>query len=37
MGEVRNMYKVFVGKREGRRPPGRVRCRWEYGIRIDLG
>jgi hypothetical protein len=36
MGEERNMYKVWVGKPEGKRPLGRPRCRWEGGIRKDL-
>jgi hypothetical protein len=30
------MYKVLVGKPEGRRPLGRPRRRWEDGIRMDL-
>jgi hypothetical protein len=32
----RNVYKVLVGKPEGRRPLGRPRRRWEDGIRMDL-
>jgi hypothetical protein len=36
MGEERNLYKVLVGKPEGRRPLGRPRRRWEDGIRMDL-
>jgi hypothetical protein len=36
MGEDRKVYKVLVGKQEGKRPLGRPRCRWEHGIRIDL-
>jgi hypothetical protein len=36
MGEERKMYKVLVGKPEGKRPLGRPRHRWEDGIRIDL-
>jgi hypothetical protein len=36
MGEERKVYKVLVGKREGKRPLGRPRRRWEYGIRMDL-
>jgi hypothetical protein len=35
MGEERKVYKVFVGKPEGKRPLGRPRRRWEDGIRID--
>jgi hypothetical protein len=26
----------FVGKPEGKRPLGRLRCRWEDNIRLDL-
>jgi hypothetical protein len=36
MGEERKVYKVLVGKPEGKRPLGRQRCRWEDGIRMDL-
>jgi hypothetical protein len=36
MGEGRNMYRVLVGKPEGKRPLGRPRRRWEYGIKLDL-
>jgi hypothetical protein len=36
MGEERKVYKVLVGKREGKRPLGRPRRRWEDGIRMDL-
>jgi hypothetical protein len=36
MGEERKMYKVLVGKPEGKRPLGRPRCRREDGIRMDL-
>jgi hypothetical protein len=36
MGEERKVYKVLVGKPEGKRPLGRPRRRWEDGIRIDL-
>jgi hypothetical protein len=30
------VYKVLVGKPEGKRPLGRPRSRWEDGIRMDL-
>jgi hypothetical protein len=30
------VYKVLVGKPEGKRPIGRPRRRWEDGIRMDL-
>jgi hypothetical protein len=33
----RKVYKVLVGKPEGKRPNGRPRRRWEDGIRMDLG
>jgi hypothetical protein len=36
IGEDRKVYKVLVGKPEGKRPLGRPRRRWEYGIRMDL-
>jgi hypothetical protein len=36
MGEERKVFKVLVGKPEGKRPLGRPRRRWEDGIRIDL-
>jgi hypothetical protein len=36
MGEERKLYKVLVGKSEGKRPLGRPKCRWEGGIRVDL-
>jgi hypothetical protein len=36
LGEERKVYKVFVGKPEGKRPHGRPRRRWEDGIRMDL-
>jgi hypothetical protein len=32
----RNVYKVLMGKPEGRRPLARPRRRWEDGIRMDL-
>jgi hypothetical protein len=32
MGEERNMYRVLMGKPEGKRPLGRPRRRWEGGI-----
>jgi hypothetical protein len=36
MGEKRKVYKVLVGKPEGKRPLGRPRRRWKDGIRMDL-
>jgi hypothetical protein len=37
MGEERKVYKVLVGKPEGKIPLRRLRHRWEDGIRMDLG
>jgi len=36
MGEGRGVYRVLVGKPEGKRPMGRPRRRWEDNIKIDL-
>jgi len=36
MGEERVVYRVLVGKPEGRRPLGRPRRRWADNIRTDL-
>jgi hypothetical protein len=36
MGEERNVYKVLMGKPEGKRPLGRPRRGWEDGIRMNL-
>jgi len=36
MGEMRNAYKILVGKSEGERPFGRSRRRLEDNIRMDL-
>jgi len=36
MGEERWMYRVLVGKPEGRRPLGGPRRRWVDNIRMDL-
>jgi hypothetical protein len=35
-GRERKLYKILVGKPEGKRPLVRPRHRWEDGIRIDL-
>ena len=34
--QSRNAYRVLVGKREGKRPLGRQRRRWEDNIKMDL-
>jgi hypothetical protein len=36
VGEERKVYKVLVGKPEGKRPLERPRRRWEDEIRMDL-
>jgi hypothetical protein len=36
MGEGKGVYKVFVGKPEGKRQIGRSRLRWEDNIKMDL-
>ena len=36
MEERRGVYKVLVGKPEGKRPLGRPRRRWEDNIKMDL-
>ena len=36
MRERRGVYRVLVGKPEGRRPLGRPKCRWEDNIKMDL-
>jgi hypothetical protein len=36
MGEKRNVYRLFVGKPEGKRPLGRPRRRWIDNIKMDI-
>jgi len=36
MGEERGVYRVLVGKPEGKIPMGRPRCRWVNNIRMDI-
>jgi len=36
MEERRGVYRVLVGKPEGKRPLGRPRRRWEDNIKTDL-
>jgi len=35
-GGRRGVYRVLVGKPEGKRPLGRLRRRWEDNIKMDL-
>jgi hypothetical protein len=36
MGERRGAYRVLVGKPKGQTPVGRLRCRWENNIKMDV-
>jgi hypothetical protein len=36
MGRERGVYRVLVGKPEGKRPLGRPRRRWENNIKMDF-
>jgi transposase len=35
-GEGRGVYRVLIGRPEGKRPLGRPRCRLEDNIKMDL-
>jgi hypothetical protein len=37
MGEGKGVYRVLIGRPEGKRPLGRPRRRWEDNIKLDLG
>jgi len=37
MGEMKNLYKILVGKPEGNRRRGRHRLIWEDNIRMEKG
>jgi hypothetical protein len=36
MGEKRNVYRLLVGKLQGKRPLERRKCRWIYNIKMEL-
>jgi len=36
MGVERGVYRILLGKPEGRKPLGRARRRWVDNIRMDL-
>jgi hypothetical protein len=36
MREKRNAYRIFVEKPQGKRPLGRLTCRWEDNIEMEL-
>jgi hypothetical protein len=37
IGEMRNAYKILVGKWEGMGPLGRPKCKWECSMKMDIG
>ena len=36
IGERRGVYRILVGKPEGKRPYGGPMCKWEDNIKVDL-
>jgi hypothetical protein len=36
MGERKGVYRVLVGRPEGKKPFGESRCRWKENIKADL-
>jgi hypothetical protein len=36
MGEMRNTYKILIGRTEGKKLPGRRRRKWEDSVGMDL-
>jgi len=36
MGDRRGVYRVMVGKPEGKKPLGRPRHRWNVNIKMDI-
>jgi hypothetical protein len=36
MGDGRGVYRVLIGRPEGKRPLGRRKRKWKYNIKIDL-
>jgi hypothetical protein len=36
MGDGKGVYRIVIGRPEGRRPLGRPRCRWEDNIKLHL-
>jgi hypothetical protein len=33
LGEERGVYRILVGKPEGKKPLGRPRCKWKYNTK----
>jgi len=36
VGERRGVYRILMGKSEGKRPLGRTRLKWEANVKKDL-
>jgi hypothetical protein len=36
MGEMKNAYKILIGKPDGKKSLGRTRRRWEDNSRLDV-
>ena len=36
MGERRSLYRILVGKPEGKSPPGKYRRRWKDNIKMNF-
>jgi hypothetical protein len=36
VGERRDLYRVLLGKPEGKKPLGRPKRRWENSVKMDL-
>jgi hypothetical protein len=37
IGEKRDAYRLLVGKPEGKKPLGKLKCKWVDNIKINLG
>jgi hypothetical protein len=35
-GNERGVHRLLMGKPEGKRPMGRIRCRWKDNIKMDI-
>jgi hypothetical protein len=36
MRQKRCAYEILIGRREGKRPHGKSKCRWGFDIQINL-
>jgi hypothetical protein len=36
IGEKGDVYRLLVGKPNGKRPLGKPRCSWVYSVKMDL-